>query len=553
MTAPTRPRPIRNAPHTRRVTLIVAAFIVAIVASGAALALRLSGNDTVIGGGGTYSEAVAGQWGRINPLFANTNDADADLSQLIFSGLVRLGPDGAVEADLADLPQISDDGTTYTFTLRKDLKWHDGEPVTSADVAFTVARLTDPDFKGDPALAEGWLGVDVKTPDARTVVVKLKQASAPFLARSATIGIIPQHLLGQLSATELEAAPFNSAPVGTGPYKLQAIDSHEATLVANNDYYLGRPGLGTIKLRFYPDYSSAVRALAAGDVKGLMVREALTETQLTDLRKIKGMKIEQPQRGDSIVLYLTHHQAAYFQDARVRRAISLALDRQDIVDKVFFGVATPSSSAIAPGTWAYAKDYDQASADITQAKQLLDQAGWKPHPTTGILLKDGAEFRFTIRTDNDPTRVAIANEIAHQLEPLGIRATVASTTFSVLRRDFLQERKYDAAVTGWAQGPDPDPYFGWHSSQGGLAGLNLANFADTVADELIAKGRTTNDTDVRKDVYRQFQEVWSDLSPSVVIAYPQYVYAHTDALQGVNTGVLFTGSLRFTDVYKWHE
>jgi peptide/nickel transport system substrate-binding protein len=169
------------------------------------------------------------------------------------------------------------------------------------------------------------------------------------------------------------------------------------------------------------------------------------------------------------------------------------------------------------------------------------------------LLKDGGEFRFTIRTDNDPTRIAIAGEIARQLEPFGIRATVASTTFSVLRRDFLQERKYDAALTGWSQGADPDPYFGWHSSQEGAAGLNLANFANSITDELIAKGRTTNDIDVRKDAYKQFQEVWGEVTPSVVIAYPQYLYAHTSAITGMNIGVLFDGSLRFTDVYKWHE
>ena len=118
------------------------------------------------------------------------------------------------------------------------------------------------------------------------------------------------------------------------------------------------------------------------------------------------------------------------------------------------------------------------------------------------------EFRFTIRTDNDPTRVAVANEIARELEPLGIRATVASTTFRCLRRDFLQDRKYDAAVTGWDQGPDPDPYFGWHSSQTGPGRAQPRELRGRGFRRPYREGATNDDVDVRKDVYTQFQEVW---------------------------------------------
>jgi peptide/nickel transport system substrate-binding protein len=130
---------------------------------------------------------------------------------------------------------------------------------------------------------------------------------------------------------------------------------------------------------------------------------------------------------------------------------------------------------------------------------------------------------------------------------------VASTTFSVLRRDFLQERKYDAAVAGWDQGSDPDPYFGWHSSQMGTAGLNLANFADIVADSLIAQGRTTHDPEVRKEAYRQFQEVWTELEPSVVLAYPRYIYVHPESMEGVPEGAIFAAPLRFADVHLWRR
>ncbi len=542
----------RGSPPSRRIVMLALVFGVAVLGAGGSLWLRLSGGESgVLTDDSTYIEGVAGTWQRVNPLFASTNEVDQDLSQLVFAGLVRLGPAGQVEPDMASEPRVSEDGKTYTFALRQGLKWHDGAPVTSADVAFTIRALTSPDFKGEPALVDPWLGVEVETPDATTVVFRLKQAYAPFLARQATVGILPQHLLGNLSAATLFEAPFNAAPIGSGPYRLRSLDSREAVLEANPDYHFGEPHVARLKLRFYTDYPAALSALQQGAVEGVMFRDGLSDAQLADLQRNKSVHIDHPQRGAYIVLYLNNDQAAFFQDTRVRQAISLGLDRKAVVERVFHGVARPSNSPISPGTWAYAEQYDTTSARVIEATKLLQAAGWKPQATTGILVKEGAEFRITIRTDSDPIRVAIAAEVARQLEPMGIRATVASTTFSVLRRDFLQERKYDAAVAGWDQGPDPDPYSGWHSSQMGTAGLNLANFADVVADSLIAKGRTSTDNEVRRDAYRQIQEVWQDLVPSVVIAYPQYTYAYTSALKGPKPGVLFSASLRFADIYRW--
>ena len=206
---------------------------------------------------------------------------------------------------------------------------------------------------------------------------------------------------------------------------------------------------------------------------------------------------------------------------------------------------------MAPGTWSYAEEYDFPESDVSRARVLFSEAGWEQSPTTGVLTRGGQEFRFTIRVDNDPTRFAVANAISTQLAALGVRASVSSTTFTVLNLDYLVPRRYEAAVASWEQGPDPDPYFGWHSSQMGAAGLNLANFEDPVTDELIEKGRTTADLEIRKDSYRQFQEIWQELVPGIVIAYPHAAYAQPQGLKNVPHGVLFTGASRFTDVQKW--
>jgi peptide/nickel transport system substrate-binding protein len=537
--------------RSRLTFVIVSSVVVAMLAAGVALGLRVSGNDQVVLPREiTYSEAVAGTWQRVNPLFVNANEVDADLSALVFSGLVRISKDGKVIPDLAvALPEVGEAGKTYTFRIRANARWHDGQPVTSRDVAYTVRLLQDPDFD-DATMAEGWNGVTVETPDNLTVIIRLRQASAPFLARSATVGILPEHLLGGKGAQALEADPFNARPVGSGPYRLESLDARSATLVANPSYHLGRPAINRIVLRFYPDEAQAIRAFVAGETDGIYLRGPRSRSELDEVRGVSGTTFGVATRPVLAILYLNNANAM-FRDERVRRAVSLVLDRGALVETVYHGVGSATASPVVPGTWAHDATLDATAVNLTEARQLLREVGWVPHPTTGILAREGQEFRFTIRTDDAPDRVALAKAVARQLEPLGIRATVASTTFSVLRRDFLQERRYEAAVVMWDQGPDPDLYFGWHSSQLGAAGLNLANFEDAVMDELIARGRTSHDPEVRRDAYRQVQEVWQGIQPSVVLLATGAVVVRPGWLDEAEPGVFFTSASRFTDVHRW--
>jgi peptide/nickel transport system substrate-binding protein len=540
-----------------RLPLLVAALaLVAAMAAGTVVYMRVSGEETVVIPQTTrYTEGVAGTWQRVNPLFAAANDVDQDLAQLVFSGLVRIGPEGDVLPDLAaSLPEISEGGRTYTFRLRDDVRWHDGEPFTSADVLSTIQALREPGFRGDSSVSALWADVALTAPDDYTVVARLPEPSAPFLARAATIGILPEHLLGQLGPVQLFESPFNVSPVGTGPYRLAGLTATEARLEAYPAYHLGRPAIGELRLRFYTDYTDALAALANGDIEGIMIRSPLSESQRASIDEIQGLEVLQPQRAAHLVLYLNNDAAAFFQDERVRKAIALAIDREAIVGELYGGDATASSSPIAPGSWAYTSDYEVPPVDaLDAARELLDEAGWQPHPTTGTRIRLGSEFRITIRTDTDPLRVAVAQMIASQLEPLGIRATVASTSFAVLRRDFLQERRYEAAVAGWDQGSDPDPYFGWHSSQMGSAGLNIANYSNPIADRLIEEGRRSSNPEVRQDMYYQFQEIWDRSAPSVIIAYPRYTYVHVNRIQSVVPELLPAPHLRFAFIHEWRR
>ncbi len=537
---------------------LLAAFlaILAAGAAGAVLYLRVAGDEPApILQTSRYTEGVAGTWQRVNPLFATVNDVDQDLAQLVFSGLLKIGPDGRVAPDLAaDLPQVSEGGRVYTFTLRDDVRWHDGEPFTAADVLFTVESIQASGFRGEASLAALWDDVEAHAPDAHTVVFRLPEPNAPFLVRNATIGIIPAHRLAELSPAQLYEAPFNVAPVGTGPYRLNTLAAGEAELAAYGDYHFGRPGIRELRLRFYSDYSAALRGIERGDIEGLFIRPIPDEDQIAWIDDLSDVSVDTPQRAAHVVVYLNNDAAAFFRDPRVRQAVALAIDREALVDDVFQGFATPSSSPIPPGSWAYAEDFEvPPSTALDAAAELLDEAGWELHATSGTRVRLGSEFRLTIRTDTDPRRLAVAQAIAAQLEPLGIRANVASTSFPVLRRDFLQERRYEVAVAGWDQGADPDPYFAWHSSQMGTAGLNIANYSDPVADRLIEEARRTADMSVREDMYYQFQEIWDRTAPSIVIAYPRFTYIRSDRIEGGVPGFLPAPHLRFTNIHEWRR
>lgn len=547
----------RAVANTRRAWFSIAVLLAGAAAIGA-LVLLLLGRDGVApappatsASGARYVEGVIGAWRRVNPLFAAGNPADEDLSRLVFAGLLRVDHDGRLLPDLAPLPAISDDGLTYTFRLHPGLRWHDGAPLRSLDVAFTVSRIVDPDFRGPPELAAAWAGVEVLTPDLGTVVFRLPAPNAPFLARYATIGILPQHILQGLDGAALHDAPFNARPVGAGPYRLESLTTLDATLRAWPRYHLGRPGIDTIVLRFLPDFPAAREALEAGAIDGVLLRRAPDAAQAAALDDVAGYARLDPQRSAAFTLYLNNAQAELFRDGRVREAVSRAIDRTALAEAALPGLATPSASAIAPGTWAHDAALDGQRSDLEEAAALLAEAGWARSPASGVLVRDGAEFRFTIRTGDDPRHVALALAVAAQLEPLGIRAAVASTSFTVLRRDFLDARGYDAALTGWDQGPDPDPYFAWHSSQARPPGGNVASYGGLVIDALLERGRTTLDPLVRRDAYRQFQELWRREVPSVVLAYPRLRYLRAETVIGPPIGVLFSPADRFLNVHRW--
>ena len=499
--------------------------------------------------GGSYVEGVAGTPLRVNPLFT-TNEAEQDLSSLVFAGLVRLGPRGDVQPDLVeDEPTVSPDGREYTFRLRRNVSWQDGERLDANDVVFTIQAIQDPDFQGDPRLAEVFQDVQIEALDDYTVVMTLTQPFAPFLA-FATVGILPRHLLGDLDAAGLIDSPFYERPIGSGPFRLIELTSTGAVLRSFDGYHMGRPLLETLELRFYRDDATLLTALRGGEIDGALFQSGLTPEKLT-LLDDEDRWVRRSLHGTAYYLVYLNPDTPPFSDAEVRRALQHGLDRETLIAEVLDGQALPVDSPIVSDLWAHVSDPSAYAFDPARAEALLDDAGWVPGEGGRTKEDEDAPLQFTLASSDAPTQSEVAQEIARQWAQLGIRAEVQVMGASQFVEDVFQRQEFDAALVRIDPGPDPDLYPFWHSTQAFGEGRNLVGFSNEDADQLLEDGRQTPSVAQRAEDYLAFQEIFAQELPAVLLYTPAYQYVYRADLQAVSPGLLFTLSSRFYNVHLW--
>lgn len=520
----------------------------ALVAAFAYFVLSDRQGEAVPASGGTYVEGVLRPPERINPLFAAANQTDADLSALIFSGLVRLGPDGTPLPDLAERWEITGNGQSYVLHLRRGVVWHDGDAFDADDVLFTFRAISDPAFRGDPTLAQLMQGVVLTARDAYTVEFRLEQAYAPFLAYL-TVGILPHHLLEGLDANGLLNAPFNGRPIGTGPYRLRGRDDDSIELAPHSTYYFGPPRIEKIELRFFASPSAVAEALRRGEIDAGLFPPATDPSVYDILRDAPGILQRNLVSTSFFMLYLDTR-SPMFSDAAVRRAMLRGMNMQSVIDGPGLRRGMNVESGMPESLWAYS-DLDVPGFDPGAAASLLEQAGWR-RGRDGVRTKGADRLSFTLDTADDPYRVEIAENISRQLRALGIDVTVQPLDRATFVDQHLISRSYTAALALVDPGPDPDPYPFWHSSQIGPPGRNLANYSEPRIDDVLERARQTTDTERRKELYALFSGYLIAAMPSIPLFAPTYTYVQPEQLQGVAPGMLFTPASRFANVHEWY-
>lgn len=490
-----------------------------------------------------YIEGVTGQPARVHPLYASANPVDSDLAMLVFNGLMRAGPDGLPQPDLAERWDVTADGLRYTFFLRDGLHWHDGAPLTSADVAFTVGRVQSSDFEGPQSLALEWRDIAVETPDARTVVFTLPAASAGFLNR-ATLGVAPRHLLEGTSQGDTRFTTFLETPVGSGPYRVVAIDDEHAVLERNASHHLGAPAIDEIELRFHSSESAVANALANGEVDGALLSQYARDGVDEALSRRPELSTIELTLAEFDVLYLNVRKDP-LSDEVLRRAIAAAVQPSTLLEAA--GVpGFPGEGPFVPGSWAFTPRQPSA----TEAALIFDEAGW-PVGEGGLRRRDGQSLSLELLTNADPVRAALASEIARRLRAASLEVTVTTLPAGQLVAERLRPGEFDLALFGWDAGDDPDPYGGWHSSQMSPEGANITGYGDPRADSLLALARLTLDVPERRALYARFSDRFAETAPGVVVRYPTSTYLRPQALEAPPRGLLLTPAHRFADVHLW--
>ncbi|MFZ1464312.1 MAG: peptide ABC transporter substrate-binding protein [Anaerolineae bacterium] len=499
--------------------------------------------------GGTYSEGVASNPQYLNPLLSHYNDIDRDLVALLFNGLTTLDERGVVVPDLAERWEAGADNLSYTFFLRPNVRWSDGAPFNADDVIFTVSVMQSDDYQWAPWLSALWKSVKATKVDEFTVTFTLSQPFAPFLDYT-TIGLLPSHLWTRYPVAELTSAQLNTRPVGTGPWQLTQIDADHVRLEPNPFFSGPLPYLSGIEFHFYPDTRRVLSAFSRHEINAIAhlypddVKSVLKEPELNLFSStLPGYAL--------IYLNLNSSNVPFFGDKAVRQALRAGLNRQQLIDEGLQGQGLIANSPIQPGNWAYDADVAQVSYNPAAARKLLADAGWTDSDADGISDKDGKPLRFVFLTTDAPDQVALGRLITQQWREIGVGVETQTTSFAGLAADYLSTHNFDAALVTWELSGDPDPYPLWHSTEI-ESGQNYARWNNRDADEAIEAARRTNDQTQRIELYRQFQVVFTDEAPALLLYHPVYTFGVESKVRGVTIGKLNRAADRFRTVSEWY-
>ena len=537
---------------TRRDKLIVIGLIALLaLTSAGAIVFDRPASDLAPAAGGTYVEGVAGVPQYLDPLIAATN-VDADVSRLLFTGLMRFDRGGSIVTDLAASYQVDPAGKVWTFAIRPDATWHDGVAVTADDVVYTVGLLQDKGYLGP--FSDAFRGVTVAMVDAKTVRFTLPDVYAPF-AGSTTVPLLPSHVLAGVTFAELPRQAFNLKPVGTGPFRFSDLDARQITLIRSDDFYRtkperARPFLDKLILRFFRDEGDALAALSRGEIDGT---SGLSPQDAERARSLRSVNLYSLPSNDFTALFLNvRPDRAVFRDRVVRQAIATAIDRGRVLQVAADGRGAVSDEFVPPTSWAYAKDVRRYQYSAVDARAMLDQADWKDHDGDGVRDRDGIALRFSISTSDEPARVAAAQQIAADLTAIGMRVDVKTVPFADLVDKVARQRAFDTLLVGITVGSDPDPYAFFHSSQVKDPGDNFSGYNTLAIDRALESGRRTFDQTQRKELYATvFQAIATDV-PIVFLYNTDYLYAQNRSLNGFRVAPITDPTQRFWNVEDWY-
>lgn len=508
---------------------------------GAAASLGLSTDPAQASSAGECVLGVTQEAVNFNPLLYVNTGVETSVEFIVFDALWKIDPDGKFLPNLAaEIPTkenggISDDGLTWTIKLRKDVKWHDGKPFTAADVIFTLESLLNPKITVRSRNGQDHVASH-EAVDDHTVRIKLKEHYAPYLVSWQKTSIIPKHIL---QGIDMNTAPFNTSPVGTGPFKFKnRVAGSYIAFTPNHDYHGDKPKLNSLIQKYVPDQQT------------LYAQFQTHEVDIYDIQGIPPLLYERAKRlpGSKVVLSAQpfiefiyfNCGKPQFQDKRVRKALYMAVDKKGWIDAVYYGVPIPTLSYLPPNHWAYNKNLVDPGYHPDKAAALLDEAGWKVG-SDGVRAKDGVRLAFTMSTTAGNKAREQAEQLVQQnFKKINVEMTIKNMPASVVWGDYTIKSQYDTLMVGWDALLYPDPDYGDRIRSNAIPakggnGSNYVQYQNPEIDELCAKGVELVDPAARKPVYDRIQEILLDDMPFAPIFAYEMIMGVADRMHGYRT------------------
>ncbi|MDQ6774376.1 MAG: peptide ABC transporter substrate-binding protein [Candidatus Dormibacteraeota bacterium] len=513
--------------------------------AGLAAALALSGCQSsvpgIVGGqlaaahGGGVVEALVGPDQVLNPLFEQT-DNDREIDSLIYQGLTTAGAGEAVRLQLAASMTVSSDRLSYTFGLRRGVRWADGRPFTADDVLFTFQTMQAADYS--VPTQQLWRDITVEKVDATTVRFTLKAPSASF-PLALRQGIIPAHVFNGENAAQIRQDQHSAARAfGTGPFRVRALSAdRQKVVLERNDQASPRPLLDTFEFHSYPSLGDAVDAVSRGDADTV---GALNLPTVPGLSRRPDLGVRQIPTYDfvAVMFNLDGTQASVLSPPEVRQALAKAVNRQRIVTSILDGRADVASGPVPPTVWAFAPSAASRNGyDPAAAGRLLDQAGWTLDQASGLRMKAGQPLQLTLVTPDGYPYKQVAGEIQSDFKAVGVTLTVQPVSLPALVSQYLMGKQFQLALAAVDNGPDPDQYPLWHSG----AASDSINFAgpmmphQALIDKDLEDGRGGGDRPSRAAAYTDFQDLMAQAAPAIFLFEPHYSYVISKRVRGVST------------------
>lgn len=509
------------------------AFLTIIAVVGLAFGIRYTTNQSLVVNAlnlvteKKYVEGMVGTVSTLNPILVTT-DPEQDLSRVMFRGLTKNKLDGSVDPDLAQSWEVSSTGQVWLFHLKKDQFFQNGGRVTANDVAFTYDKAKT---ETGSRYRETFKNLDIQVLDDETILFRLPESFAPFISL-ADLGILPKQAVERQQSHGVDFNKLNLAGMGTTQFNLRSVQDSLVVFTKGDTSF---------SFKFYQTQDDLTTALKMGEINSAGF------TSQVDFSQWKNLQTQSSPLYRRFIGIFYNTRSGSTSDKNVRQALSYATDKTSLIKNVLGGAGEPAFSSIPPVSWAKSDNLKHYDFDQSQAKSLLDKAGWTGGP---VRRKDNSELAISISYRDTPEYQGVAAAISKQWAQIGIRVLLNPLASDDFNNQVIARKDFQAAIYTQEVGLDPDQYVLWHTSN--VDTTNVTGLKLPKLDKALEDGRHLISESDRKAKYTDFQRFLIDEAPVTFLYYPRFTFVTSNKIQGIDLSQLGIPADRFSNLDQWN-